>query len=188
MTKKKIIIYTIIFLISTALSIWYKYAVAHNTAQNFNEACKMVINTTCQQYIIKISNEKKFEEAITIQKVRIKENEKLLKYYKRKISNKKLLKMNYEELTKSFNNDINTPKGKNDYYLLKTAEFTTMEIIIDAIAVAQIEYKEFNNHNEAIKILKKAKRIAQKNPYITNNNKIIEELSKKISTITILPE
>ena len=66
MTKKKIIIYTIIFLLSVCLSGLYKYKVANDPALKFNDACKVVINTTCQQYLNKISSEKKYSEILEI--------------------------------------------------------------------------------------------------------------------------
>ena len=120
MTKKKILIYTIVFVVSVIFSGLYKYSVANDPAQKFNDACKLVINTTCQQYVQKISAEGKYEESLLIQKVRIKENVKLLKFYKSKLVNKKVLSMDSKTVNEVFAKTINTEQGKNDYYLLKT--------------------------------------------------------------------
>lgn len=183
MTKKKIIIYTIIFLLSVCLSGLYKYKVANDPALKFNDACKVVINTTCQQYLNKITNEKKYTEVIQIKQVRIKENEKLIKYYTRKIQNKKLLNLNADEVNNFIMQCSENPKCKNDYFLIKTAEFTLMDFTIDSIDVAQIQKNEFNNTKASIKTLNNAKRIVNKNRYITNQTKIIEYLDKELAKI-----
>lgn len=183
MTKKKIIIYTIIFIISVGLSGLYKYKVANDPALKFNDACKVVINTTCQQYLNKISSEKKYSEILEIKKVRIKENEKLIKYYKNELKNKNLLKIDSATVEKTLMACIDQSSCKQDYFLLKTAEFTIMELVIDSIDVSQLLNHEFYSPKESIKTLNKAKRIVNKNKYITNQTKIIEYLDKELAKI-----
>ena len=183
MTKKKIIIYTIIFLLSVCLSGLYKYKVANDPALKFNDACKVVINTTCQQYLNKISSEKKYSEILEIKKVRIKENEKLIKYYKNELKNKNLLKIDSAAVEKTLMACIDQSSCKQDYFLLKTAEFTIMELVIDSIDVSQLLNHEFYSPKESIKTLNKAKRIVNKNKYITNQTKIIEYLDKELDKI-----
>lgn len=184
MTKKKALVYILVFIISVGLSAWYKYSVAHDPAVKFNEACKLVINTTCQQYVKEITEQQKYEEVLEIQKYRIKENEKLLKFYKSKLINKKLLKYDAIKLNDELTKNINTEDVKRDYFLLKTAEFTLMDIVVDSIAVAQIQRKEFNDTKSAIKTINNSIKLVKKNKFLTNQEKILEYLQNFLIQIT----
>jgi len=184
MSRKKIIVYTIIFIISVACSAWFKYEITKNPTANFNEACKMTHNTTCQQYITQITKEKKYQEALDIQKVKISENIQILKYYKSKISDKCLLQMTAKEAEDTLISCLDKPKRKEDYLLLKTADFTVKEIFADSIAVSQLQHNEFDDTKSAIKTLKIARKIVKNNIYIEKHNEIIEYIDSAIAELT----
>lgn len=181
MTKKRALIYLIIFIISFWASAAYKYSVKNNPAQKFPNECKNVIAPQCQQYILKASYEKKYKEVVTIQQERIKENERILKYYKTKLADKCLLQMTAKEAEESLISCINKPKGKQDYFLLKTAEFTVKDILVDSVAVAQIQYNEFNDKKAAEKTLKNAQKVLKQNKYVSGR----EELFKIVGSMLV---
>lgn len=183
MTKKKALIYLIIFIIGVWGSALFRCFILSDPAKNLAPECKMVVSTQCQQYVLKISAQKKYEEAVKIQIIRIKENESILKFYKSKLSDKSLLKMSSKEAEKSLIQRIDTNEGKKDYYLLKTAEFTVKDILTDALAVSQIQYSEIKDKKAAIKTLKKAKRVLEQNVYISNREELFKLLEKEISEI-----
>lgn len=167
MTKKRALVYLIIFVVAFWASAAYRCSVKNNPAEKFVDECKNVFDTRCQQYVLKISSEKKYEEALAIQQVRIKENQKTLKFYKSKLTDKCLLQMTAKEAEESLISCINKPKGKKDYFLLKTAEFIVKDIFVDSIAVAQIQYNEFHDKKAAEKTLKNAKKVLSQNLYVS---------------------
>lgn len=183
MTKKKALIYLIIFIAAVWSSAIFRYLVLNDPAQKLAPECKMVVSTQCQQYVLKLSAEKKYEEAIQIQKIRIKENESILKFYKSKLTNKKLLKMDSKEAQESLLSVMDTKEGKKDYFLLKTAEFTVKDILTDSLAVSQIQYSEFNDKKNAIKILKHAQKILNQNTYVSNREDLLKIIDKEMSEI-----
>lgn len=79
---------------------------------------------------------------------------------------------------------INTEQGKKDYFLLKTAEFTLMDIIADSVTVAQIQHKEFGKTKDAIKTISNAINLLNKNKFVTNQEKIIEFLENQLLQLT----
>lgn len=183
MTKKKIIIYTIIFIIAICGSYFFKSGIENDPSELFNDSCKMVLAPSCQNYIMDISAEKKYEEAITIQKVRIDENKKLVKFYKNKLENKSLLKMEPTQVEDTLKACIDTPVCKNDYFIIKTAEFTVNDIMIDSLAVAQIQYSEFKNTKAALKTLKDAKKVLNQNSYVANQEQMQKYIDKELSEL-----
>lgn len=183
MTKKKALIYLIIFIAAVWGSAIFRYFILSDPAKSLSPECKMVVSTQCQQYVLKISAEKKYEEAVKIQKVRIKENKSILKFYKSKLSDKSLLKMNAKEAENSLIPRIDTQDGKKDYYLLKTAEFTVKDILTDSFAVSQIQYSEFKDKKAAMKTLKQAEKVLKQNTYISNRDELFKLIEKEMSEI-----
>ena len=183
MTKKKAIIYLIIFIVLvTTVQVW-KVNFLQSDEKNLPEPCKMVVSTSCQAYINQAVEEKKYEEVVKIKQIRIRENEKLLKFFKSKITNKCLLQMDEKEAAASLYACIDTTKGKNDYYLLKTADFTIRDIILDSFDVAQIQYTEFKDKKAAQKTLKKTQKLINQNKYIIKRDKILEVVNNALSNI-----
>ena len=183
MTKKKILIYLIIFIAAVWGAALFRHAVLSDPAENLAPACKIVVAPECQAYVLKISSEKKYEEALKIQKIRIKENEKLLKFYKSKVVDKCLFQMDAKEAQDSLYACIGTRKGLRDYYLLRTAEFTVRDIFVDSLAVSQIQYSEFKDKKAAIKTLKHLQKILKQNKYVTNRDVMFKIIDKELAEI-----
>ena len=118
-----------------------------------------------------------------IQKIRIKENEKLLKFYKSKVVDKCLFQMDAKEAQDSLYACIGTRKGLRDYYLLRTAEFTVRDIFVDSLAVSQIQYSEFKDKKAAIKTLKHLQKILKQNKYVTNRDVMFKIIDKELAEI-----
>ena len=183
MTKKKIIIYLTVFIVAVWASAVFRNIILADPAKNFAPACKNVVSPQCQTYVLQISAQKKFDEAVQIQKVRIKENERILKFYKSKIVDKCLFEMDAKEAQNSLQACIGTQKGLRDYFLLKTAEFTVRDIFIDSLAVSQIQYSEFKDKKSAVKTLKHMKKILKQNKYVTNRDVMFKILDKELAEI-----
>lgn len=180
MTKKKAIIYTIIFIVLiTTVQVW-KTTFLKNPAENFDDMCKNVLAPSCQVYINKVTQEKKYEETTTIQKERIRQNKLVLSLYRHKITNKCLLAMTAKEADNELALCAGKLTGKKDFILLKTSQVTIQDIVVDSLVVAQIQYKELNNPKAAIKTLKDVKKILNRNPYMPEREAIIDYLDKKI--------
>lgn len=183
MTKKKALIYFLIFIVLVLLQrVWNHFYLLDPAAQ-FPKECKMVIESSCQDYINKITKEGKYEETVKIQKVRIKENEKILNFYKSKIFNKLLFFKNSKEAEKTLAACIDKPVCKRDYYLLKASDFTIRDIVIDSMAVAEIQLKELKDEEEAVKTLKHAKKILKQNNYFFAKDTLINTLDIQIAQI-----
>ena len=71
MTKRKAIMYLIIFAVLVTAAQTWKTNYLSDPASKLPDPCKMVISSQCQQYINKITAEKKYEETVAIQKIRI---------------------------------------------------------------------------------------------------------------------
>lgn len=183
MTKKKALIYLLIFLILIcATSIW-NYFYLKNPTDKFPDECKMVIAPSCQMYLNKLSKEKKYEDAVKIQKVRISENEKILAFYKFKMKNKFLLFKSSEEAEKELLACINETNCKRDYFLLKACDFTLRDIAIDSMLVAEIELKELQDRKAALKTLKHAEKLIKKNKYFFAKDSAINAIDIQIAQI-----
>ncbi len=183
MTKKKILIYLIIFVAAVWGSAMFRHTVLTDPAEDLAPVCKNVVSPQCQTYVLQISSQKKFDEALQIQKVRIKENESLLKFYKSKIVDKCLFEMDAKEAQNSLQACIGTQKGLRDYFLLKTAEFTVRDIFIDSLAVSQIQYSEFKDKKSAVKTLKHMQKILKNNKYVTNRDIMFKIIDKELAEI-----
>lgn len=184
MTKKKGLIYFIIFILMVSVTyVWQKYYLASPT-EKFPDVCKMVIAPSCQYYVTNLSEKGKYAEAVKIQKVRISENEKILNFFKHKINNKCLLGMSPKEADDTLKACHGIPakeeKAKMDYFILSTADFTIQDIVTDSISVSRIERKEFKQPEEALKTLKKAKRIVEKNEFFSLRKEALKLLDAEI--------
>lgn len=180
MTKKKAIIYTIIFLVLVCtVQVWKTFYLA-NPSEKFNDMCKNVLAPSCQVYINQITAEKKYDETVLIQQERIRQNKQVLSFYKRKITNKCLLTMNAKDAHDSLIASADKKTTKKDYFLLKTSQITIQDITIDSLAVAQIQYKELKDAKAAVKTLKNAKKVLKQNEYMPEKDAAIEFIDKKI--------
>lgn len=190
MTKKKALVYFIIFILSVTLTtIWKKIYLKDLTA-NFPGVCKTVIAPSCQYYLTSISAEGKFKEAVEIQKVRIIENQNILNFYRKKLTNKCLLnKCSAEaekivhEIAKSEEKSPFMEKSKLDVFIFSAANFTIQDIVTDSVSIAEIQLKEFKDPESAIETLENAKKVLEKNPYYSAQKealKLIEQQLKQI--------
>ena len=64
MTKKKAIIYSIIFVVLFCASLIFRAYVLYDPSKEFNENCKNVFAPSCQMYVKDITAQKKYDEAI----------------------------------------------------------------------------------------------------------------------------
>lgn len=183
MTKIKAIVYFVIFVVLVSLTQIWKVNYLEDPASKLPDACKMVISPACQAYINKITAEKKYEETVNIQKIRIKENEQLLSFFKRKVKDKTLFKMTSKEADDKLKACINTPVCKQDYFLLKTADFTIRDILVDSLAVSQIHYSELKDKKSALKTLKHVEKIILKNKYFERYDDAVKIINKESSEI-----
>lgn len=185
MTKKKALFYLIVLIFAVGLTtVWKKYYFA-DPAQYFPDACKMVISPSCNEYIINATKEKKYTEAVKIQKVRLSENEKILKFYKRKMRNKCLIEMTADEATESFKS-CSIPANKNkDFFLLSASNFTIQDIITDTISVSRIEKNELKDNNAALFTLKQGEKMLLKNKFYPNREVSLKFIQQEIESVTI---
>lgn len=185
MTKKKAIIYTIIFIVLvTSAQVW-KTTFLKNPSEQFNDMCKNVLAPSCQIYLNQITQEKKYEETIKIQQERIRQNKLILSFYHRKIANKCLLSMDAKEAENELTRCEEKPAGKKDLFLLKTSQVTIQDIVLDSLIVSKIQKDELKDTKAAIKTLKNAKKVLEQNKYMPEREAIIEHLNQKIKDLNI---
>ncbi len=190
MTKKKALVYLIIFIISvSAAFVWKKLYLKDLTAE-FPDVCKVVIEPACQNYLMDISAKGKYEEAAKIQKVRITENTNILNFYRKKVTNKCLLNKCsadadkiLQEIAKSKDQSEFMEKSKLDIFIFSAADFTIRDIVTDSVAVAEIELKEFKDPASAEKTLKNAKKILLQNPYFLLQEAALKLVEQQLSQI-----
>lgn len=190
MTKKKAIIYAVIFVVLVAITAIWKSFYFKDLTKDFPNVCKMVIAPSCQYYLMNISEQKKYEEAVKIQKVRIIENEKILKFYRKKMFNKCILSMTPKEADETVmkcagipDTATNAEKKKFDYFILKASDFTIQDIITDSLAIAEIQLQEFKDPKSAMQTLKHAKKVLKQNPYFSAYDEANKVLDQQMSQI-----
>ena len=190
MTKKKAIIYAAIFVILVAVTAVWKSFYFKDLTKDFPDVCKMVIAPSCQHYVMNISEQKKYEEAVKIQKVRVIENEKILKFYRNKMFNKCILSMTPKEADETVmkcaglpDTASNAEKKKIDYFILKASDFTIQDIITDSLAIAEIQLQEFKDPKSAMQTLKHAKKVLKQNPYFSAYDEANKVLDQQMSQI-----
>ena len=183
MTKKKAIMYGIIFIVLFCASLIFRTIVLYNPSENFNDMCKNVFAPSCQVYVGQLLKDKKYDEAAMIQKEKIRQSKQILNVYKRKTTDKCLYKMTAKEADESLMSCIGKPKGKTDYYLLKTSTAVVQDIVMDSVALAQIQSDEQEDTVAAYRTLKSAKKMLKDNPYVPNQKEAIEYLEKLISNL-----
>lgn len=183
MTKKKAIMYSIIFVVLFCASLIYRAVVLYDPSKEFDDMCKNVFAPSCQVYIDKITAEKKYDEAIKIRKERIRQSKQIVNVYKSRITDKCLLQMNEKDADEALMACIGKKKGRIDYLLLKTTNVVIHEIIADSVVTAALEEKVNDDNTEAYKLLKSAKKIAKKNPYIHRQPETVKFLENKMSEL-----
>lgn len=184
MTKKKAIIYTIIFIVLvTSAQVW-KTTFLKDPALYFNDMCKNVLAPSCQVYINQITQEKKYEETVTIQKERIRRNTQVLSFYRHKITDKCLLSMTAKEADEALSACAGKLTGKKDFFLLKTSQRTIQDIVLDSLIVAQIQFQELNDTKAAIKTLQNAKKVLKQNKYMPERDAGIDYIDKRIEELS----
>lgn len=190
MTKKKAIIYAVIFIVLVTITAIWKSFYFKDLTKDFPNVCKMVIAPSCQYYLMNISEQKKYEEAVKIQKVRIIENEKILKFYRKKMFNKCILSMTPKEADETVmkcagipDTATNAEKKKFDYFILKASDFTIQDIMTDSLAIAEIQLQEFKDPKSAMKTLKHAKKVLKQNPYFSAYDEANKVLDQQMSQI-----
>lgn len=183
MTKKKAIMYGIIFIVLFCAALIFRAVVLYNPSENFNDMCKNVFAPSCHVYVAQLVKDKKFDEASMIQKEKIRQSKQILNFYKRKTTDKCLYQMTEKEADESLMACIGQPKGKKDYFLLKTSAVVVQDIVMDSVALAQIESKEMDNPSAAYKTLKSARNLLKKNPYVPNQKKAIEYIETLMSDL-----
>ena len=91
--------------------------------------------------------------------------------------------MTAQEADESLQACIGTPKGKRDYFLLKTADFTIRDILVDSLAVSQMNYSELHYKKAAEKTLKHAKKIIKDNKYFEKRADAFKIIEKEMSEL-----
>ncbi len=183
MTQKKAVIYSIIFVILFCASLIFRAAVLYDPSKDFNDMCKNVFAPSCQVYINQITENKKYDEALTIRQERIRQSKQILNVYKSRITDKCLLQMSEKEADEALIACIGKEKGKIDYLLLKTADSVIQDIVADSIAISVIQNNEQKSSQKAYSTLKSAKKLLKKNPYVHKQPEQIEYLQKLMSQL-----
>ena len=183
MTKKKAIMYSIIFVVLFCAALIFRAVVLYDPSKDFNDMCKNVFAPSCQMYIKEITAQKKYDEAITIRKERIRQSKQIMNFYKRRITDKCLLQMTQKEADESLMSCIGKEKGRIDYLLLKTTDTVIQDIVVDSVAVANLELKANDDTSAAYKTLKSAKNILKKNPYVYGQPEAINYINMKMKKL-----
>lgn len=183
MTKKKMLIYFIIFIVSVSITAVFKHYFLIDPAKDFPEVCKIAIGPNCTQHLRALVEEQKYDDVVKILKVRICDNKALLASFKSKISNKDLLKMNSTKVLENLLSCKDLERCKADYYLLETAIVTVKDIVNDSITVADIQENQYKDNAMARKSLKSAIDVLEKNVYVSSADDTIKALSEKIESL-----
>ena len=192
MTKKKALMYLIILVIAVSTTAILKKVYFKDEAALLPDPCQNVISPSCQQYIAEVTEHGSKQEAAYIRQIRVKENEKILKYFRKKISNKCLLSMTPQEAQEAMmkcaatpDTDKNAQKKKIDALLLNSANYTINDIIADSIAIAQVQAYTLNDFPTAIKTLKNTQKIIKQNPYYVVSDEANQFLQKQIDELNL---
>lgn len=183
MSKPKAFIYFIIFIILVFAAQDFKKQLLYNPSENFHDMCKNVMAPSCQVYLNGITKEKKYKEAVEIQKERIRQNEQVLNIFKFKTHNKFLLFKTSKEAEKTLAACMDKPNCKKDYFLLKVSDETIKEIVLDSLIVSEIQYNEMKDPKSALKTLKHAKSVVKANKYFFATEQALKEIDRQISQI-----
>ena len=183
MTKKKAIIYSIIFVVLFCASLIFRAYVLYDPSKEFNENCKNVFAPSCQMYVKDITAQKKYDEAIAIRKERIRQSKQIVNLYKRRVTDKCLLQMTEKEADEALVSCIGKEKGRIDYLLLKTIDSVIQDIVVDSITIANLELKANNDAKAAYKTLKSAKSVLKKNPYVHGQPEAINYLNIRMEKL-----
>lgn len=162
------------------------------------QKCDVIFSPECQDYLFKVTKEKNFEEAISIQKRRIDENLSILKRNERKMKDKSWLSLTFKEAEKKFNelggsvvkNEKNARFDKDgnpifedyekDYYLLKYNSVTIRDIVLDTMIISTMQRREFKDFEAAKATLEKGKKILSENMYAEDADEYMKMLDRNI--------
>lgn len=183
MTKKKALIYFVILVVSVSLTAVFKHFFLTDPAKDFPDVCKIAIGPNCTQYLSSLTQEKKYDEAVKIQLVRIHDNKSVLRTFKRKISNKDLLKMDNKKGIEILLSCADTEICKKDYYLLEAAIVTVKDIVNDLVFIADIQENQYKDNVAARKTLNEAIKVLKKNLYVAGSEDTIKALSEKVESL-----
>lgn len=183
MTKKKAIMYSIIFVVLFCAALIFRAAVLYDPSKDFNDLCKNVFAPSCQVYINKITEEKKYDEVLVIRKERIRQSKQIVNFYKKRITDKCLLQMTEKEADESLMACIGKEKGRIDYLLLKTTDTVIQDIMADSVAIAQIQADEQESPDKAYYTLKSARNLLKKNPYVHKQSETLQFINRLMSEL-----
>lgn len=183
MTKKKALMYFIILIVAVMVTSVCKHYFLTDPAQDFPDVCKIAIGPNCSQYLNVLVNEKKYDEFLEIQKVRIYDNKALLARFKRKISNKDLLKLDNTKVMDTLLTCADDAECKKDFYILGTIVDTVKDIVNDLISVAGVYENHYNDAATARRFLNEAISILEKNMYVSGADDTIKALSGKVDSL-----
>lgn len=183
MTKKKALMYLVIFIVAVISTAIFNKVYLTNPAEQFADPCKNVLVSACQVYINQSLDEKKYDEVLEIQKVRLNENIKILKFYETKLRDKCLVQMNANEVEESFEK-CSIPKNQNrDTLLIFASNFTIQDIITDAKNISYLSTEHLNDKKTAIKALKKAQKVVKRYKFYPLREQALEQLNNRIKEI-----
>ena len=206
---KKNIIY--ILVVGLVLLVLAAVAVLSPKVADYHEdgmpaACNMIFDVKCQDYLIKITKQKKFVEALRIQRKRAFETLKIINANKNKVKNKTWLTLDSEKLDEEYAKlkKIKEQKLKNkeieaydkdgtplfddfekDYSLLIDNNYSLRDFLLDSLIIAAIESKELKNDSAALEAVQNAKKVLNDNKYYNYYDQhlgVLDRNIKKYST------
>lgn len=180
----KIMLWSLAVIILVGGAALFAQHMKKGAASDLSTSCEMIFSPDCQEYLNKITKDKRYDEAIHIQETRIDENLNVLNNSKSQITDKKWLTMTASDAEKEFqklseelkkDNNGNPKKDENgaplfesfekDYNLLQHNNMIIRDITLDTMIVATIQRKELKDYNAAIKTLEKGRKILDENKY-----------------------
>ena len=201
---KKNIVYILIIgvflLILAAAAVWTQ-KVKSEKSKDLPGECNMIFDMKCQDYLIKITKQKKFDEALKIQRKRAQETEKIININKSKVKNKAWLNSNSEQIDKEYSNlkKEKEQKVKNneveafdkdgaplfddfekDYSLIIDNNYALRDFLLDSLIIAAIESKELKNNDKALAVVQHAKDVLTENKYYIYYKIHLEALDRNI--------
>lgn len=196
---RKILIFSLLIILALGVGAFLSHNIKKSSSADLAKSCDNIFDTQCQEYLVNITKEKKYEEAIKIQRTRISENEKLLNEGKNKIKNKKWLSINEKEVQAEFGKLSTELAKKNkgvqktdeygspifedfekDYNQLAHNNFAIRDISLDTMIVATIQRKELKDYEGAIKTLENGRRILDENKYSPVYEEYIKMIERNI--------
>lgn len=198
----KIILWLLFAVIAISSAAIYNSLSLKTPSDGLNGACKMIFSADCQGYLNNITKEGKFDEAISIQTARIKENEKLLAEANKNIVNKKWLTMKSGEIEKEYQAQSKSLKEKEngvqkldksgapvfeqfekDYSQIKNNEMTLRDISFDLMIIAAIQEKELKNKPAAFETYQKGEELLISTPYFSGQEDFLKMFRRHLKKL-----